>query len=32
VLSYPHGKLTLSISGGGGSVSTGPFGGGRQVF
>src|SRR5262249_31581617 len=33
VLAYPRGKLTISISdGGGGSVSTGPFGGGGQVF
>jgi hypothetical protein len=33
VLPYPHGKLTLSLSGGGGgSASTGPFGGGGQVF
>jgi hypothetical protein len=33
VLAYPHGRLTVSISdGGGGSVSTGPFGGGGQVF
>jgi hypothetical protein len=31
VLAYPHGKLTISISGGG-SVSTGPFGRGGQVF
>jgi hypothetical protein len=32
VLAYPDGKLTISISGGGESVSTAPFGGGGQVF
>ena len=32
VLAYPHGRLTISISGGGASESTGAFGGGGQVF